>query len=153
MPRRLAELPAAILLAPVLAAVPMLALALGAFAAQSPTYRGFVDAAFGFVLIAWPATAMLGLPMHLILARFRFEGFAHAVAGAGIAALLAWLGLDASSALPDAVHGWRGRSAWPWTAWTGVALQGALTGYLFFRRIDRAAPSVRRWRTTPRSGV
>ncbi|MGE0310580.1 MAG: hypothetical protein AB7P21_03010 [Lautropia sp.] len=151
MHRRFAELPAAILLGPVYAATPILALALAAFVAQSATYRGFVDAAFGFLLIAWPATAMIGLPLHLILARFRLEGLAHAVAGTAIAVLLAWLGRDAAVALPDAAHPWRAHTAWPWTAWTGVALQGALTGYLFFRRIDRPMP--RRWRPMRRSGA
>ena len=137
MPRSLSELPAAILLAPVLAATPMLALAFGAFAAQSPTYRGFVDAAFGFLLIAWPAIAMIGLPMHLILARFRLQGVAHAAAGAAIAGLLAWLGFDSPGATLDAAHPWRTHAQWSWTTWAGIGWQGALTGYLFFRRIDR----------------
>ena len=149
MRHRFQHLPDAILLAPVLAATPMLVLALGAFAAQSVYYRSFVDAAFGFLLIAWPATAMVGLPVHLILARLRFAGLAHAIAGAAIGALLAWLSVDASgsppwgdagggsSGTPPAAHLWQLRESWTWMSWIGVTLQGALTGWCFFRRVYR----------------
>ena len=150
MHRAFRNLPEAILVSPALAAVPMLALGLGAFAAQSPTYRLYVDAAFGFLLIAWPTIAMVGLPLHLVLVRFRFAAVSHAVAGAVIGLLLAWLSVDGSTGSPTAASGshpavpgghppTRVREAWTWLSCSGVALQGAMTGLLFFRRTHRGS--------------
>lgn len=131
MSLRFADAVAAILISPVVAASPALALGLASYAAGSPLYLEFVEDAFDFLLVAWPLIVIVGVPLHLVLARLGGRGFAHALSGAAVGVGFGWLHLHSG---PSAIGG---PPSWDGLAWIGVGLHGALTGWFFHRRLSR----------------
>lgn len=124
----------AAVISPVLAAIPMLALALAAYAAQSALYIDFVTSAFSYLLIAWPTMLIIGLPLHGILRRLGGGEAAYVIAGTLVAGGLLWLHLQVQR-MPDIIGHDFATPSWDYASLFGVCMQGGLTGWAFCRRI------------------
>ena len=129
--------------APLAAASPLFAIGFAAHLAGSPANTWYIEAAFDLLALAWPASVLVGIPLYLLLARFRVARW-WVVILAGVAVALA--ALYAASLVPAQVledDDGLALTAEDPGAWWDCAIclaYGALVGALVAWRLRRSRP-------------
>lgn len=108
--------------APLVAGSPIFALGYLAYLAGSPSHELYVEAAFAMLTYAWPASLWIGLPLHWLLRRWRWQGRLIYLSSGGTVALVC---AGIAGAFDDAT--WEGPRA------LVIVLYGVVAGG-YFRR-------------------